>query len=154
MSGIAVKASSDRPVTSAFDPEGSTHPRLWFIYVAGRLDAGLAVRVLRLLDARLELIQAGLADKTHVVIDLAATTTIDAGGVATLRHAPFEAARLGVTVWLSGVTGRTDRLPTRSRSMLDRIRMFPDEEAAVLAYTTGATTADAAGRRAGRGVAT
>ena len=38
--------------------------------------------------------------------------------------------------------------------MLDRIRMFPDEEAAVLAYTTGTTTADVAGRRAGRGVAT
>jgi hypothetical protein len=67
MPGIAVKASSDRPVTSAFDPEGSTHPRLWSIYVAGRLDAGLAVRVLRLLDAQLEPIQAVGAGPVVVV---------------------------------------------------------------------------------------
>ncbi|MBP2366768.1 LuxR C-terminal-related transcriptional regulator [Pseudonocardia parietis] len=98
--------------------------------MAGRLDPTAAARVLRLLDAQLELVAAGYADTAQMVIDLDAVTSFERGGLASLRHAPYTAARRSITVSLSGYGARLHLLPLHARQLLAEFDTFPTLEAA------------------------
>lgn len=136
---LAAPATATRPT----DPRTSTvqlvveapQPGLRLLGMAGRLDPAAAARLLRLLDAQLDLVAAGYADTTHLVIDLAGVTGFEPGGLEALRHAPYTAARRGITVALCGCGGRTHLLPLRTRALLAEFRTFPTAEAATDALT-------------------
>lgn len=110
-------------------------PGLWLLRVAGRLDTATAARVLRLVDTQLGAVDPA-GEVAFLVIDLGEVAGFERGGPESLRHAPYSAARRGITVYLSGYGGRTHLLPLRARHVLAEFPSFPAAEHAVHALTS------------------
>lgn len=126
--------------------------------VAGRLDRPAATRVLRLVDVQLQHISthrytAGRGDVAALVIDLGAVSSFEPGGLETLRHAPYSAARRGIGVHLCGCGGRIGLLPLRARQLFAEFSTFPTAELAVdtLTSTDTGTSTGTGSRAAGAG---
>lgn len=110
-------------------------PGVRLLCVAGQLDRPAAARVLRLVGIQLELITASRRSPACLVIDLGEVSSVEPGGLESLRHAPYSAACRGVAVHLSGCVGRTNLLPRRTRELLREFSTFPTAEQAVRTLT-------------------
>lgn len=140
--GVDVTLSSIPQPVSRVGTGDASFPGLWSARVSGVLDTATGARLLRLVDAQLELVTAGSSETTHILIDLTAIVGIEPGGVATLRHALYSANRRGAAVWLAGCTGNLHRLPLQSRQILYKFRIFPSVEAATQEFATRSVGAD------------
>ncbi|RTL69665.1 MAG: STAS domain-containing protein [Pseudonocardiaceae bacterium] len=103
----------------------SPAPAVHLVRVTGDLDAATANRVLRLVDARVQLVAAGSCVTRHVLVDLSGVTSLAPGTVTVLDRAREVAEAHGLTVDLVGTSKHTVALSGRDRHMLLRFRAFP-----------------------------
>jgi hypothetical protein len=106
-------------------------PGVYTIRLRGHLDRLTGARLLRLVDARLQLARLGHAATRHVLIDLTDVDSIGPGALAALTHADHAAGRCGVTFDLVGTAALAGRLGTADRQALSRFRSFPTVAAAL-----------------------
>ncbi|MFR9805910.1 STAS domain-containing protein [Pseudonocardia sp. RS010] len=106
-------------------------PGAYTIRLRGHLDRLTGARLLRLVDARLQLARLGHAATRHVLIDVADVDSIGPGALAALTHALHAADRSGVTLDLVGAGALAGRLGTADRQALARFRSFPTVAAAL-----------------------
>lgn len=111
---------------------------LYLISVTGVLDNVAATRLLRLVDARLQVLESGHARTRHIVVDLSRTPTATATGLAILRHAPYAANRRGVGFYLSGVEALTTTAPLDARRHLCSFASYSSVAAARIALVPSA----------------
>ncbi|WP_181784797.1 hypothetical protein [Pseudonocardia pini] len=112
-------------------------PGVYTITVRGLLDRVVGTRLLRLVDARLQMAAYGHAPTEHVLLDVTDVQGIAPGGEAALRHAAHATARRGITFDLVGAAALAGRLGVTERQVLARYRGFPDVPTA-LAELAGA----------------
>ncbi|MFC5951462.1 STAS domain-containing protein [Pseudonocardia lutea] len=106
-------------------------PGVYTIRLRGHLDRLTGARLLRLIDARLQLARHGHATTRHVLIDLAEVDAIGPGALAALSHAQHAADRCGATLDLVGSALLAGRLGTADRQALAPFRAFPTVAAAL-----------------------
>jgi ABC-type transporter Mla MlaB component len=114
-------------------PMGIAVPAAGFytITLRGTLDRVVGARLLRLVDARLQMAAYGHTSTRHVLLEISALDGVDAGGEAALRHAAHACERRGLTFDLVGAAAVGPHLGIGARQALSRYRGFPDVAAAV-----------------------
>ncbi|SDF27381.1 hypothetical protein [Pseudonocardia oroxyli] len=118
-------------------PMGIAVPAAGFytITLRGSLDRVVGARLLRLVDARLQMAAYGHAVTRHVLLDVGGLDAVDPGGEAALRHAAHACDRRGITLDLVGAAAVGPHLGIGARQALARYRSFPDVPTAVAALT-------------------
>ncbi|MHA6782127.1 STAS domain-containing protein [Pseudonocardia saturnea] len=101
------------------------------IRVAGALDRPAVDRLLRLVDAQIDLRAAGCVTFEHLVVDLANVTRFDPGGLEALQLQWRERRDRGVRLHLAGCGGRVFLLPVRASRMMRDFSAFPSAEVAI-----------------------
>ena len=103
---------------------------LHVIRVAGVLDTLAGARLLRLIDARLRLLELGHASTRHILIDLTVTRSASTAALDGLKHAAYACRRHRVGLHLVGTGRLLAELPAPACHHLTRISCFPTLEAA------------------------
>lgn len=118
-------------------PMGIAVPAAGFytITVRGALDRMVGARLLRLIDARLQMASYGHTITRHVLLEVTGLHAVDPGGDAALRHAAHACDRRGITFDLVGAAAVGPHLTIGARQALARYRSFPDVAAAVAALS-------------------
>ncbi|MCF7549922.1 hypothetical protein [Pseudonocardia sp. WMMC193] len=118
-------------------PMGIAVPAAGFytITLRGSLDRMVGARLLRLVDARLQMATYGHAVTRHVLLDVSGLEAVAPGGEAALRHAAHACDRRGITFDLVGAAAVGPHLGIGARQALARYRSFPDVPAAVAALS-------------------
>lgn len=109
------------------------HPSVQVIHAAGVLDTPAVARLLRLIDARLALVDQGHSVIRHIVIDLGTTRTADTTALTLLDPT---ATHPHVRLHLAGTGHLTANLPLAAHRHLSRFSTYPTVEAALHALTT------------------
>jgi hypothetical protein len=107
-------------------------PGAYTIRLRGHLDRLTGARLLRLVDARLQLARHRHAATRHILVDVTDVDSIGPGAVAALSHAHHAAGRCAVTFDLVGAGALAGRLGTADRQALARFRSFPTVAAALV----------------------
>jgi ABC-type transporter Mla MlaB component len=110
-------------------------PRTYVIRVSGDLDRLLATRLLRLVDARLQLVAQGQCATAHIVVDLIDVHDLCATAVPALHHAHHAAGGRGVSLELVGAKALAERLGAQERQALSMYRSYPSVEAALQSHS-------------------
>lgn len=107
---------------------------VWRLRVTGTLDPHTAARIVRCVDARLQLVDAGYHPTRHMLIDLTEVVTAVPAGLRALPHARYSAGRRGITVHLVGADHLATTLaPNGSAPLRTFGGGFPDLPAALTA---------------------
>lgn len=111
---------------------------LHLIRVRGELDESAGARLLRLIDARLQINGLGLRPgrTRHILIDLSAVTSASRAGLAALSHARHTTQRRRVGLALIGagaLTCRPGDTGAHARAALRTLACYPDTTAAITA---------------------
>jgi len=112
-------------------------PGVYTITVRGTLDRLVGARLLRLVDARLQMASHHHAPTRHVLLDVSGLDGIGPGGEAALRHAAHATTRRGITFDLVGAAALAGRLGMVERQVLSRHRSFPDVPTALAELAGG-----------------
>ena len=115
------------------------------IRVSGTLDGAAAARLLRLVDAQLQLVMTGHRQVTELLIDLEGVNCYQRGGLETLRHARYSTAARGVALHLAGCSSRLHQLPLQVRQLVAEFSNFPTVEVALAVVCRASTTTPATG---------
>ena len=107
------------------------HPQVHVIRAAGVLDMSAVARLLRVLDARLALVDQGRSPTRHVVIDLSATRAADAAALDAFKHAADTTGRLHVGLHLVGTGYLIAHLPLSAHRHLSHLSTYPTVQAAL-----------------------
>lgn len=99
----------------------------------GPADRSGMARLLRLIDAQLDLVEAGRATITDVIVDLDGASSYDPGGLQTLRHARYSAGTRGIGFHLTGLAARVPLMPLNARQVVGDFSTFPTIEIALTA---------------------
>lgn len=99
--------------------------------VAGELDGHAGARVLRCVDARLQLSAAGHRPTRHLLIDLSEVLTATVAGVRALPHAHYTAGRRAISLHLIGAGHLISILSPTASGPLRALGGFPDLDAAL-----------------------
>lgn len=110
-------------------------PETFVIRMRGALDRLAGARLLRLVDARLHLVDQRLAATRHLLIDFAGVTAVDADLRAALRHARHACDRRSVALALVRTDAAARAMPTRVRAELARYQRYPSVEIATAAWS-------------------
>lgn len=103
------------------------------LQVTGVLDGATGTRVLRCVDARLALVEAGYHRSRHLLVDLGQADDASTAGVRALPHAHYAAGRRGISLHLLGAARVAATLPAPARAALRGLGAFPDLAAALAA---------------------
>jgi hypothetical protein len=117
------------PAPMAIDVPG---PGAYTIRLRGHVDRLTGARLLRLVDARLQLARHGHTPTRHILVDVTDVDSIGPGALAALTHAQHATGRCGVTFDLVGAGALAARLGTADRQALARFRSFPTVAAALV----------------------
>ncbi len=101
------------------------------LQAAGVLDGHTGARMLRCVDARLQLVAAGHHATRHLLIDLSEVVGASAAGVRALPHAHYAATRRGISLHLIAADRLHPTLSTADRAHLRRLNGVPDLDAAL-----------------------
>jgi hypothetical protein len=101
------------------------------IRAAGELDTVAGARLLRLVDARLQLLDLGQVTTAHILLDFTVTRTASTGAIAGLDQAIDAAARRRVGLHLAGAGALVATLPVAARQHLGRFPSYPSVDAAL-----------------------
>lgn len=110
----------------------------------GPLNRSGAARLLRLVDAQLDVDAAGRGRLTDVIVDLGGVSSFEPGGPQVLRHARTSARARGVGFHLTGLASRFYLMPLHARQVAGEFSMFPNLE---LALAVLSPESDEASRR-------
>jgi hypothetical protein len=110
-------------------------PATYVIRVSGDLDRLSATRLLRLVDARLQLVAQGQCPTAHIIIDLTDVHDFYATAMPALHHAHHAAGGRGVSLELLGAKALAERLGAQERQALSMYRSFLSVEAALQAHS-------------------
>ncbi|GAA4552893.1 hypothetical protein [Pseudonocardia xishanensis] len=110
---------------------GVPRPGVYTISVRGTLDRLVGARLLRLIDARLQMASHHHSPTRHVLVDVSQLDGLAPGGEAALRHAAHATSRRGITFDLIGAAALAGRLGVAERQVLSRYRSFPDVSTAL-----------------------
>lgn len=111
------------------------------IRIAGDLDRAAAARLLRLVDAQLDLVAARHRSVSHVLVDLECVRSFEPGGLDAVREARRTGAARGVRLHLVGCAGRSPLLPLRVCQVLAEFSTFPTVEIALAELSRTCATA-------------
>ena len=111
------------------------------IRIAGDLDRSAAARLLRLVDAQLDLVAARHRSVSHVLVDLECVRSFEPGGLDAVREARRTSAARGVRLHLVGCAGRSPLLPLRVCQVLAEFSTFPTVEIALAELSRTCATA-------------
>lgn len=114
----------------------------------GPLNRSGAARLLRLVEAQLDVVAARRPRLTDVIVDLGGVSSFEPGGLPVLRHARDSARARGVGFHLTGLASRFYLMPLQARQVAGEFSMFPNIELAVAVLSPGP---DAARRYGGLG---
>lgn len=107
----------------------------WYVVpVTGLFDEAAAHRVVRLICARLHLLDTGRTRLRHIAIDVSECAGLTAEGLEVLLGSLPAAAERGVGVHLVGRGALTHDVPLRARRLLHRFKVFPTLAAARAAF--------------------
>ena len=116
----------DRPV------DGTT-----VIRASGRLDAAGGARLLRVLDAQIEMARGGHRRLDAVVVDISAVDTIGRGGPEALAHAQYACSRRRIEFVMGGAVDLWSLSPA-ARRRLGALTWYPTVDLAVASVGGGA----------------
>jgi hypothetical protein len=138
--GPEVREVTQEMGAARFGAEGSGSVRIGTpcdgicrLRVSGVLDAHAGARVVRCVDARLQLAEAGYHPTRHLLVDLTDTTDATHAGLRALPRAQYTAHRRGIDLHLIGADHLTPTLPPVARAPLRALAGFPDLPAALAA---------------------
>jgi hypothetical protein len=119
-----------------------TTPRrnIHVIRAGGELDTVAGARLLRLIDARLQLLDLGQVTTAHILLDFGPTRSASIGAIAGLTRATCDAARRGVGLHLVGAGPLIVTLSVAARQHLGRFTSFPTVAAALDTLSPGVDT--------------
>jgi ABC-type transporter Mla MlaB component len=103
----------------------AAEPPFYVVRVSGTVDRSTATRVVRLVDARSQMVALGFTGTRHVVIDLANVAQVQPGALDLLRRARDSAAGAGMTLHLTGCDVVVAALGLRERQALTSLPRFP-----------------------------
>jgi anti-anti-sigma regulatory factor len=112
-------------------------PATYVIRASGEFDRSAGARLLRLVDARLQLVTVGSCATRHMLVDLTAVDAVHPAVLVFLRHAQHGCRRRDVSFFLVGTGALTGRLPMADRADLLRYRQFPSVDAALAELAPG-----------------
>jgi anti-anti-sigma regulatory factor len=110
-------------------------PATYVIRVSGDLDRLSATRLLRLVDARLQLVALGQCPTAHIVVDLTNVHDFHANALPALHHAHHAAGGRNVSLELVAAKALAQRLEAQKRQALSMYRSFPSVEAALRSHS-------------------
>ncbi|MFR9800953.1 STAS domain-containing protein [Pseudonocardia sp. RS010] len=125
---MSVIAAPSRPGRLAIS---GPRPDVHVIAVEGALDPVAAIRLLRLVDARIRLRALGTGSTRHIVLDLTDVDSATTSGIETLIRAARNAEAHGIGLHVVGFGGVAGRLPLEARQLVGRLSRYPDLAAAL-----------------------
>lgn len=101
------------------------------VHVAGALGRAGVARLIRSIDAQVQLAGTGRCPIAHLVVDLGGVTDYDPDAVGALGEVVHRCARARIGLHLAGFLPGPAGLPVRVRQQLVRVRTSPTVEVAV-----------------------